>query len=72
PDMPRAVMVKMRSMQIPVAAEIVATATAEATIALTKPYEGIAPGQACVVYEEDRVLGGGWITRYSPKTLAQA
>ncbi|MFN7186057.1 MAG: tRNA 2-thiouridine(34) synthase MnmA [Alphaproteobacteria bacterium] len=72
PDMPRAVMVKMRSMQIPVAAEIVATATAEATIALTEPYEGIAPGQACVVYEEDRVLGGGWITRYSPKTLAQA
>jgi len=72
PDMPRAVMVKMRSMQIPVAAEIVATATAEATIALAEPYEGIAPGQACVVYEEDRVLGGGWITRYSPKTSAQA
>ena len=34
----------------------------DATIALADAYEGIAPGQACVVYAGDRVLGGGWIT----------
>lgn len=26
-----------------------------------EPAGGIAPGQLCVVYDEDRVLGGGWI-----------
>ena len=25
------------------------------------PQEGVAPGQACVLYDGDRVLGGGWI-----------
>jgi tRNA-specific 2-thiouridylase len=24
---------------------------------------GVAPGQACVVYQGSRVLGGGWIRR---------
>jgi tRNA-specific 2-thiouridylase len=27
------------------------------------PAEGVAPGQACVFYDGDRVLGGGWIRR---------
>ncbi|MGH6660181.1 MAG: aminomethyltransferase beta-barrel domain-containing protein, partial [Rhodospirillales bacterium] len=27
------------------------------------PEFGIAPGQACVFYDGDRVLGGGWIRR---------
>ncbi|MEM7454795.1 MAG: tRNA 2-thiouridine(34) synthase MnmA [Planctomycetota bacterium] len=26
-----------------------------------KPQDGVAPGQAVVIYDEDRVLGGGWI-----------
>ena len=26
---------------------------------------GVAPGQACVAYDGDRVLGGGWISRPS-------
>ena len=26
-----------------------------------EPQHGVAPGQACVLYEGDRVLGGGWI-----------
>ena len=29
---------------------------------LDSPQHGIAPGQACVAYDGDRVLGGGWIT----------
>ncbi len=34
-----------------------------ARVTLDAPYEGIAPGQACVIYDEDRVLGGGWISK---------
>jgi len=53
--------VKMRSAQPPVAATIIPASDRKASIRLETPYEGIAPGQACVVYAGDRVLGGGWI-----------
>lgn len=53
--------VKMRSMQQPVAATIRRT-DAGAEVVLADSYEGIAPGQACVFYRGDEVLGGGWIT----------
>ena len=32
-------------------------------VELDAPEEGVAPGQACVFYDGDRVLGGGWIER---------
>ena len=54
--------VKMRSAQPPVAASIDPSSLADARIHLAVAYEGIAPGQACVVYDGDRVLGGGWIS----------
>jgi tRNA-uridine 2-sulfurtransferase len=54
--------VKMRSAQAPMAASIFPSSLAQANVELASPYEGIAPGQACVVYDGDRVLGGGWIT----------
>jgi tRNA-specific 2-thiouridylase len=53
--------VKMRSAQSPMVASIQPSSLAHAVVALAVPYEGIAPGQACVVYDGDRVLGGGWI-----------
>lgn len=53
--------VKMRSAQTPMAASIATSSLAHADVRLAVPYEGIAPGQACVVYDGDRVLGGGWI-----------
>ena len=31
------------------------------SVEFTEPASGIAPGQLCVVYDRDRVLGGGWI-----------
>jgi tRNA-specific 2-thiouridylase len=34
-----------------------------ADITLESSYYGITPGQACVMYDGDRVLGGGWIMR---------
>lgn len=33
-----------------------------ATVILDNPEEGVSPGQACVFYDDDLVLGGGWIT----------
>ncbi len=53
--------VKMRSAQPPVVARVTPEQNAKASIHLEVPYEGIAPGQACVVYDGERVLGGGWI-----------
>lgn len=54
--------VKVRSAQPPVQAVITPSSDAYARIDLNMPYEGIAPGQACVVYDGERVLGGGWIS----------
>jgi tRNA-specific 2-thiouridylase len=34
-----------------------------ARVAFAEPQYGVAPGQACVFYAGDRVLGGGWIAR---------
>ena len=33
-----------------------------ARVALEVPEPATAPGQACVLYDGDRLLGGGWIT----------
>jgi tRNA-specific 2-thiouridylase len=30
-------------------------------VELVAPEFGVSPGQACVFYDGDRVLGGGWI-----------
>ena len=60
----RAIQVKCRSMQPPVAARIEGD-----EVVLDEPLAGIAPGQACVFYDGTRVLGGGWITRKTPPIL---
>ncbi len=32
-----------------------------AEVVLAEPEHGVAPGQACVFYDGERVMGGGWI-----------
>jgi tRNA-specific 2-thiouridylase len=55
--------VKIRSTRPPAPACVTIGADGHAEILLDTPEEAVAPGQACVFYEGDRVLGGGWITR---------
>lgn len=55
--------VKLRSASAPAPATVTATADAGAEVVLDEPAMGVAPGQAGVLYDGDRVLGGGWIAR---------
>jgi len=68
---PLAVTVKIRSMSAPASARIVLDGDG-ATVTFDTPQFGVAPGQACVVYRDGRVLGGGWIRRQTEKVAAQA
>jgi tRNA-uridine 2-sulfurtransferase len=55
------VQVKLRSTQPAAAAVLRLDGQGGAVVDLAAVQHGIAPGQACVVYDGDRVLGGGWI-----------
>ena len=57
------VSVKLRSAQPAVAARIFAAEAGTARLELYSAEYGVAPGQAGVVYDGDRLLGGGWIAR---------
>jgi tRNA-specific 2-thiouridylase len=57
------VQVKLRSAQSPQAAMLSLDAKGNGIALLDEPALGVAPGQACVVYDGSRVLGGGWIAR---------
>ena len=55
------VTVKLRSAQPAVPARLHPAGDGEAEVILATPQLGVAPGQACVAYRGDRLLGGGWI-----------
>ena len=59
-----AVTAKLRSTQPPIPATLYPGAAAgEAELVLAEPAGAVAPGQAAVLYDGERVLGGGWIRR---------
>ncbi len=61
-DEVRPVSVKLRSAQAPVPATLCADPDqGEAELVLGSPAGAVAPGQAAVLYDGERVLGGGWI-----------
>ena len=56
--------VKVRSTQPPVPARLSLNEDlTQAEVVLETPERAVAPGQACVFYQGDRLLGGGWIQR---------
>lgn len=59
------VQVKIRSTTDPVAAVLFGLGDDRAQVKFDEAQQGVAPGQACVFYQDDRVLGGGWIARES-------
>ena len=75
-DAANAYQVKVRSMAQPVAASVVSNASVDgapvegaddgAMLAFAAPEYGVAPGQAAVLYDGDRVMGGGWIEETYP------
>ena len=63
----RPVMAKVRSMSRPVAARLDGD-----WLRFDSPEYGVAPGQAAVLYDGDRVLGGGWIEETLKVEMATA
>jgi tRNA-specific 2-thiouridylase len=57
--------VKIRSVRPPVPARLIVADDGGVSVVLDEPEMGVAPGQACVFYAGERVLGGGWIGRTS-------
>ncbi len=57
------VAVKLRSAQPPLPARLTLDGEGGGAVDLAEPAFGVAPGQACVVYDGTRLLGGGWIAR---------
>ena len=64
--------VKLRSAQPLAAATVTALADGLATVDLDGAQFGVAPGQACVIYKQDQVIGGGWIQSAERRGLAAA
>jgi tRNA-specific 2-thiouridylase len=61
PDETVTAAVKLRSATPLAAARITPLPGGRAMVDLDGAQLGVAPGQACVIYQGDRVLGGGWI-----------
>ncbi len=55
------VRVKIRSTQSPLKAILKRLDKTHAEVTLENPEYGVSGGQACVFYQGDRILGGGWI-----------
>jgi tRNA-specific 2-thiouridylase len=70
--MPEMCAVKVRSTRPPSPARVSATGDTDAEVELIAGEDAVAPGQACVFYEEGgtRVLGGGWIVAAEPAGAA--
>lgn len=55
---------------VPVGAIVRPVGQGGAEVILDDPEYGVSAGQACVFYDGERVLGGGWILRQKVATAA--
>ncbi|MBZ0102807.1 MAG: tRNA 2-thiouridine(34) synthase MnmA, partial [Thermoanaerobaculia bacterium] len=53
---------RIRSRHPGVTARVRPLGEGRVEVDFAEPQRGVAPGQACVFYDGDRVLGGCWIT----------
>ncbi|MDH3583268.1 MAG: tRNA 2-thiouridine(34) synthase MnmA, partial [Phycisphaerae bacterium] len=75
PACPRPCQVKIRYNADPVPGTIVGRGSDDLEVHFDQPQLAVAPGQAVVCYDQDRVLGGGWIReaiRRHPETARLA
>jgi tRNA-specific 2-thiouridylase len=63
PDGPLEAMVKIRYNHPGTTATVTPLPGGKVKVKLSAPQRAITPGQAAVFYQDDLVLGGGWITR---------
>ncbi|MBT8485639.1 MAG: tRNA 2-thiouridine(34) synthase MnmA, partial [Phycisphaerae bacterium] len=68
PDAWRPCTVKVRYNAAPVTARVRAQAPDRLEVAFDTPQSAVAPGQAVVCFDGDRVIGGGWIDASTPAT----
>jgi tRNA-specific 2-thiouridylase len=68
----RTLLVKLRYNEPAVPARVADLGAGRALVEPLEPQPGIAPGQACVVYEGSRLVGGGWIEHAPPVWQAEA
>ena len=54
---------KIRSRHPAAPATITPVSDAYVEVVFDSPQDAVTPGQACVFYQEDIVVGGGWIMR---------
>ena len=57
------VAMKLRNTHTPIAGTVFGAPGGEARVVLDAPQAAVTPGQACVFYAGERMLGGGWIAR---------
>lgn len=62
--------VKLRSLQERMPAMVYGTKDGGAEVRLHEAGRAVAPGQACVFYDGERVMGGGWIARNPVAAIA--
>ena len=65
PERPLETTVQIRYRQQPIPATVRPGDNARARVELREPQFAVAPGQAAVFYDDDTVIGGGWIARHA-------
>jgi tRNA-specific 2-thiouridylase len=65
------VQVKIRSRHGKTDAEIMEISDSQVSVRFQTPQKAVTPGQAAVFYEQNRVLGGGWIHQAYAKIYSE-